>query len=278
MNHAMTPETSAVEPGGMDFQRHIGEITTQTDLLRATIAGADMTVPVPSCPGWNVGQLVRHLGGAHRWVAETVRTPASTAPPQEEVRELDGYTHEDPAVLGPWLAEGAALLTDALREAEPDVRLWVPVPSLPPYPTFHARRMAHETVVHRADATLALGAGFTVGQRVAVDTLEEWMELGSLPEVLEFHPQQRELLGPGRTVALHATDTPPGLGAEWVVDLTGEAITWRRGHEAAAVAVRGPLTELLLLVYRRRPMAEADIEVLGDADLLDFWLDRVSFG
>jgi hypothetical protein len=88
----------------------------------------------------------------------------------------------------------------------------------------------------------------------------------------------RELIGPGRTVHLHATDTAPEAAAEWVVDLTGEQIAWRRAHEKAAVAVRGPLTDLLLLVYKRRPARGAGIEVLGDAGLLDFWLERVSFG
>ncbi|WP_079038744.1 hypothetical protein [Streptomyces sp. NBRC 110028] len=88
----------------------------------------------------------------------------------------------------------------------------------------------------------------------------------------------RELLGPGRTLHFHATDTAPEAHAEWVVDLTGEVIAWRRAHEKAAVAVRGPLTELLLLVYKRRPAHGGTVEVLGDAKLLDFWLERVSFG
>lgn len=42
------------------------------------------------------------------------------------------------------------------------------------------------------------------------------------------------------------------------------------------MAVRGLLTDLLLVLYRRRP---ADgLEVLGDAGLLDLWLDRAKFG
>lgn len=84
--------------------------------------------------------------------------------------------------------------------------------------------------------------------------------------------------GPGRTLHFHATDTAPEAAAEWVVDLTGEAITWRRTHEKAAVAVRGPLTELLLVLYRRRPARSEGVEILGDAELLDFWLERVGFG
>ncbi|HEY2286161.1 MAG TPA: hypothetical protein VGH88_10510, partial [Streptosporangiaceae bacterium] len=86
------------------------------------------------------------------------------------------------------------------------------------------------------------------------------------------------LLGPGRTLHFHATDTPPEAAAEWVVDLTGDVITWRRAHEKAAVAVRGPLTELLLVIYKRRPVRGPGIDIIGDERLLDFWLERVSFG
>lgn len=82
---------------------------------------------------------------------------------------------------------------------------------------------------------------------------------------------------PGRTLHFHATDISPEAGAEWLIDLTGEAITWRRTHEKAAVAVRGPLTDLLLITYKRRPPRGDGIEVFGDTALLDFWLERVSF-
>jgi hypothetical protein len=42
------------------------------------------------------------------------------------------------------------------------------------------------------------------------------------------------------------------------------------------VAVRGPVTDLLLMIYRRR--APTELDVLGDAALLEFWLERVPFG
>jgi len=86
------------------------------------------------------------------------------------------------------------------------------------------------------------------------------------------------LLGRGRTLHFHATDTMPEAAAEWLIDLTGDAIIWRRAHEKAAVTVRGPLTDLLLVIHRRRPAHSERIEVLGDVQLLDFWLERVTFG
>ncbi|MGW3431859.1 hypothetical protein ACWDHW_28520 [Streptomyces melanosporofaciens] len=86
------------------------------------------------------------------------------------------------------------------------------------------------------------------------------------------------MIGPGRTLHFHATDTAPEVAAEWVVDLTGDAITWRRAHEKAAVAVRGPLTDLLLTIYQWRPARCVAVEIVGDEKLLDFRLERVSFG
>lgn len=254
----------------LGYDRYCAEIIAQTDLLGATIRGRDLTAAVPSCPGWNAGQLLRHLGGGQRWAAALVRARARQEFP-EDFRDLSGYAAEDPAVVGPWLAESAQTLADALREAGPGTPVWTPVPG--GTTDFYARRFTHETLMHRADATLALGAQFTADPEVATDAVDEWMELGSLPMHFEVHPWMRELLGPGRTLHLHATDIP---GAEWVVDLTGDAITWRRAHEKSAVAVRGALTDLLLLIYRRRPASGLDI--FGDSELLDFWLERVSFG
>lgn len=179
-------------------------------------------------------------------------------------------------MVGPWLAEGAAQLADALRDAGPGAPMWTPVPG--GSTNFYARRFTYETLIHRADATLALGAVVTVGQDVALDAIDEWIELGSLPMHFEVHPWMRELLGPGRTLHLHATDTAPQAAAEWVIDLTGDSIAWRRAHEKAAAAVRGPLTGLLLVIYKRRPPRGEGVEILGDAQLLEFWLERVGFG
>ncbi len=261
----------------LSFDRSCAEIVAQTDLLRSRIAGADLTTPVGSCPGWNLVQLMRHLGGAHRWVETIVRTRATQPPSDQLVRDVSAEPDEDPAVLDAWLAEGAGQLAVTLRAAGPDAQVWTPVPG-ETAAGFFARRLAHETVIHRADATLAVGAQFTVDEEVAVDAVDEWMELGALRMMFEFRPARRELLGAGRTIHLHATDTAPERAAEWVIDLTGDVIVWRRAHERSAVAIRGPLTDLLLIVYRRRPARSEGVEVLGDLQLLDFWLERVAFG
>lgn len=255
----------------LSFERYCTEIVIQSELLASAIADRDLSVPVPSCPGWTVNQLVRHLGGGQRWAAEVVRTRASSPPSDDHFRDLSGYVDEDPAELASWLVEGSNELADALREAGPDAQMWAPLTVDQPA-LFFARRFTHETVMHRADGTLPLDIEYTVSTDVGLDTLAEWMELEALPIMFEFKPEKRELLAPGRTIHLHATDAP----AEWVVDLTGEEIVAREGHEKCAVAMRGSLVDLLLVLYGRRDVSAVD--VLGDAELLDYWLKRVTFG
>ncbi|RBY84816.1 hypothetical protein DQ240_14110 [Blastococcus sp. TF02A-26] len=251
-------------------------LADQTELLREIVREADPATPVPSCPGWTIGALVRHLAGGQRWAAELVATRAIEPPEDAFFRDVVRDPEQSPAELDAQLAESSAALTAALRGAGPDAEVWTP---FGPGPTaFFARRFAHETAVHRADATLAAGRPYDLDPEVAVDAVDEWLELGSAPQMLEIFPERRALLGPGRTVHLHATDTPTDLEAEWVVDLTGGVPSWRRAHEKSAVAVRGPLTGLVLLVYGRRAVEQTGAEVFGDRALLDAWLASNPFG
>jgi uncharacterized protein (TIGR03083 family) len=254
----------------VDFDRHCAEIVTQTSLLVGHLDGADVAVPVPSCPGWNVSQLARHVDGGQRWARDIVATRASAPPSEVALRDLSGAANDDPAVLAASLAEAAAALAATLVEAGPDAQMWCPVDG--GGSAFYARRFAYETAMHRADAALALRVEYRLEPDVAVDAVDEWMELGCLPFHFEVHPWMRELLAPGRTIGLHATDTD----AHWLLDLTGDVIAWRRADEPAAAEIRGPVTDLLLTIYRRRPVSGLD--VAGDAELVDFWLERVGFG
>lgn len=254
----------------IDFTRHCAEIVSQTTLLIGHLHDADLTVGVPTCPGWNVSQLARHVDGGQRWAREIVATRASEPPSDVALRDLSGATDEDPATLSFSLSEAAAALAATLTEAGPDAQMWCPVGN--GGAAFYARRFTHETAIHRADAALAIGLDFTLDADVAKDALDEWMDLGALPFHFEVHPWMRELLAPGRTIGLHATD----VDAHWLLDLTGDVIAWRRANEPAAAEIRAPLTDLLLTVYRRRQIAGLD--VTGDAALIDFWLERVAFG
>jgi uncharacterized protein (TIGR03083 family) len=249
----------------MDFERHCAEIVTQAELLAEGVTGADLTARVPSCPEWSLGGLLRHLGGAHAWIEEIVRTRAQEPVPDPS-RDVTGDDSGEPPVE--WLLDGARRLATSIRDAGPDTMVWTPLAPMPV--SFFGRRMVHETLVHRADAMLAAGREFVAGREVVLDAIDEWMELDQLPQHFEFNPAKRELLGPGRTLSFRATDTD----AAWHVDLTGDAVVNRRDDKPAAVTVEAPLTDLLLIIYRRQD----PVGVTGDAELLAFWSKHVTFG
>ncbi|MGW2176787.1 maleylpyruvate isomerase family mycothiol-dependent enzyme [Streptomyces sp. NPDC001732] len=250
---------------------YCAEIIARTDALRASLRGADLGATVPTCPDWSLRDLALHVGRAHRWVGEIVRTRATDAVPPERVPE-NAPGSDDPEALDAWLAKGAADTVRLLREAGPDQEVWTW--GWERSAGFWSRRMAHETIVHHADAAITTKTGYEVAPELAADTIEEWLEIVAFVRAAGDR-EAAGLTGAGRSIHLHATDVP---GAEWLIEFGDDGFTWRRAHEKATVALRGPLTDLML-AFNRRLAADGDrVEVLGDAELLDFWLERTSFG
>lgn len=259
----------------LSHDRYCDEIAHQVGRLRAVVASApDLSVTVPTCPEWSLERLVRHTGGALRWVELMVRTRAQEEVPEDQVPLGEGP--EDAGALDAWLAETGEMLVATLKEAGPQTKVW----SWAGIPTsgFWARRMTHELTIHRADATLAAGLSYEVDPEVAADAIDEWLEIVEFVQRTMPHDEARELRGAGRSIHLHATDGTPELNAEWIVQLTDDVIVWRRGHEKATVALRGPLTAVLLAFYRRLSLDSVELEVLGERELVEFWLERASFG
>jgi uncharacterized protein (TIGR03083 family) len=251
------------------YERRCAEIVDQTALLTAALDGADLGVQVPSTPDWTLNQLLRHVGHAHRWADVMLRERLPEIDfSRNGAQLLSSYTGEPASVLVPWLQEGAASLAEVLRAVDPDEMI-APVNGHPG-PRVWSRRMLHETVVHRWDAMDALGLPFHLDPEIAQDTLREWTGL-ALPYAFQRRPSETAPLAGSGTVHLHATD----VEAEFVIDLTGPAPVVREGHEKASVAVRGPVVDLVLAVYRRRPVE--GLEVFGERALLDLLVERVRF-
>src|SRR5690606_6257205 len=115
----------------LPLERYCDEIVAQTELLRSHARGAEMTTRVPSCPEWNLGQLLRHLGGAHRWVETIIATRAQEEVSDDIVNDVGGYTDEDGVFLDGWLAAGAERLAETLLAAGPDISVWTVAPDQP---------------------------------------------------------------------------------------------------------------------------------------------------
>jgi uncharacterized protein (TIGR03083 family) len=252
---------------------YLNALATQSLSFAEILRDADLQQRVPTCPDWTLYQLTEHVGQAHRWVTAIITRRATTPIDSAELSVADAPA--DPDGLAGWLRDGAGELVDAIRAADPQTPVW----SWADDQTvgFWARRMAHETAVHRADAELALGHEFALEADLAADAISEWLSLLGLPQAVQFRPELVELRGEGQILHLHSTD--PGLGeaGEWIVRRTPSGPVWEHGHAKGDVAVRGAVVDLLLVLLRRVPPGQAPIEVLGDAAMLAHWLEHTRF-
>ena len=249
--------------------RWYDEITGSTATLAQLIDGTDLTRPVPTCPEWTMRQLITHVGRAHRWAAAIVTTRSAVPIPFREVP--DGKLPENPREHGDWLRTGAAGVIDAVRAAG-DEQVWThPGPGPARY---WARRMAYETAVHRADGQIALGQRPRIDPVIAADGIDEWLGFLAAPEPGEDRPSLAGLHG--KALHVHVTDGEVAAG-EWMIFPAAGGITVEPGHGKGDVAVRGPASDLLLVLMRRLPPGDPPVEVLGDRAVLDELLAATPF-
>jgi uncharacterized protein (TIGR03083 family) len=228
------------------------------------LAGGDLSAPVPTCPGWNLADLLGHLGRVHRWTAICLQTPPDGDRPRFEPRPPEG------AALGPWVREGLDTLITAFDTPDLDRPVWTFVG--PGDVGWWLRRQTLETAMHRLDAQLAAGtATDPIDQAVAAIGVDEWCEIET---ARWFRPSDDVVM----SVHLHATDevvksdeVDADLPGEWFLEADATALRWSHGHHKGDIAVRASREQLFLLIWRRLPLA--DVEILGDPDrLADFLL------
>lgn len=237
---------------------HPDELVEALRREAAAFAGATagaMDTPVPACPGWDVRQVVNHLGRVHRWVTGMVRTRATARaefPPRPPVVDTE------------WFVEGATELASALEEAGPDVPMWTMAAG--GTSRFWFRREAVETAVHRVDVQQATGPA---------DAVETELALAGIDEALDVFLSPRAG-GLGGSVHLHTTDSRHG---EWIVrdDPGGSGLLVGHGHEKGDVALRGTAGDLLLWLWGRDIPGDR-LEPFGDEAILDRWRANLSLG
>ncbi len=237
----------------------------------AALVADDLELPVPACPGWTFRQLATHVGRGDRWAAQIVATRAAEIISPRDVP--GGKLPDTPQQRAAWLRDGAEAVIEAVTAAG-DEPVWTFVGARPA--RFWLRRRTHEDGVHLADAELAAGQEVSLAADVAADGIDEWLTefcaAGDAVTGVGLGPELG-LSGTGQTLHVHTTD--PGAAGEWLVTLGPGRVVVEEGHAKADVAVRGPAASVLLVLTRRLPPSA--VEVLGDAKLLDFWLEHTRF-
>lgn len=226
----------------MTPEQLLEQLRRHSAAISAALHTRPWDAPVPSCPGWDLAELGRHLGSGDRWSASAIGADHASRPTE---------VPHDPGDVPRWYDEGVAELIARLTEAEPDAPAWTF--GHPRTAAFWFRRRAHEHAIHRCDAEPPLPYRDELDPEFAADGVVEVAEL-FFPRVRDRRPA----LGAVRAVRFLATDT-------------GDEVVFGPGDPAATV--HGPAADLYLLAWNRIAWDEARIRVEGDraaaAELLD---------
>lgn len=226
----------------------------------AAIGPEHLDLEIPHLEGWTVASVIGHTGWVFRYASLSLQSDPDDPPSRSSVPEPPPG-----ADVIDWFGEGAEAIQSTVDQADLDVVR--PTFTGPQPGSWWLRRLGHEVAVHRWDAESAIGTPEPIEGRQAKDGIDEVLEV--------FAPQRMQfatLAGQGETVHLHATDIDHG---EWLMTYEPENIAWTHAHAKGDVAARGPVSDLLLLLWSRIPAGR--LEIFGDASLIDRWQDAATF-
>ena len=227
----------------MDNEQFLAAVERDGRTFAEACEAAGFDARVPPCPDWNVDDLAWHLYGVFYFWRTIVQQRLDT---WETVVEP---THPGRDALLPMYRDELATMVRVFRESAGEtstVWTWCG----PQTPSWHIRRMAQETAVHRWDAESAAGTVQPIDAELASDGIDEFFE---------FFVNKADASEPvGGTVHVHCTD----VAGEWLVKPAGDDFEVIREHAKGDCALRGAASDLLLVLWRRLPLSAVD--VVGD--------------
>lgn len=225
-------------------------IRHESDLFYAAAEASDPTLPVPSCPDWNIADLIWHLGEVHWFWATVIETRASDPAQIENAKPARPSEQRE---LIAWGRSQADRMIQLLAATADDVPVWTWALDESDHSVgFIRRHQVQEAAVHRWDIqTAAKQMPAAIAADAASDSIDEFLAI-TLPWCVRV---DKPLAGP---VHIHCTDTQ----GEWYVHGEGRV---ERIHARGAVAIRGAASDILLALYKRIPIE--NLEIIGEAPL-----------
>jgi uncharacterized protein (TIGR03083 family) len=249
-------------PTHLSLDDHLAALVRGGTALRAAAARAGLEAAVPTCPRWDVRALVAHQGMIHRWAAANLR--------RTDDRRTGEWKAEGAAApdLLAWFSAGLEALVDTIRATPDDARAMVFLNDAAPPRRFWARRQAHETTVHAADAVAATlkawptASDVPISPALAADGIDELL-CGFITR------SGGKLRSPEPLTVLVATDD---TGHAWTVRVGESPVETTAGKVADPDATfTGSAVQLYLGLWNRGD----EITVQGRDDVLPLWRGRV---
>jgi len=257
----------------VQVEEHISALERDGAVLADAAATAGLTAEVPPCPGWQAGDLLRHLAYVHSWAATHVREQREKL--IDEASEADILSGGPPdGELFASYRDGHADLVRTLRVADPGVKCATFLPAPSPL-AFWARRQAHETAIHRFDAQLAAARAKATATDTAtatpspLDAFDPGFADDGVDELVmgfaagrRYTPNSTE-----QTLAIKATDT----AGRWHIRIADGRRRVERGDHPADCVLKGPAAGLYALLWNRADSGAAQVAAKGDPGILDIW-------
>jgi uncharacterized protein (TIGR03083 family) len=228
--------------------------------LSAIARSADLGTPVPTCPGWTLGDLVGHCADVYEHKRQVLRLGRA---PDDHGKQVTGA-----AAVDAHDERLAALIAD-LERIGPDAETWTWFPG-ETSTGFWFRRMAQEALVHRVDGELAVDDLGPIDPVLAADGVDEVLAwFAGHPGVLA-HSSSRA--GAAGEVLVDAGDHA------FVVELPDDGHVVREVDPldrdlAADATVRGAAPDVDLLLWGR-PTNEP-VDESGDHAVLERLFSRL---
>jgi uncharacterized protein (TIGR03083 family) len=230
----------------MEHSRFLECLGADYARLRA-VAPLDLTAGVPSCPGWTVADLTRHVATVYLHKSAAMREgaePDAGWPPKE-------LADEDPVAL---LDRAYAELRNEFATRGPEDRAgswYTPDQTV----GFWIRRMAQETVIHRIDAELGTRQPIAaVPNDLAIDGIDELLNVFVAYSVKAWADYFKDILAtsPGRTFVVR-TD-----GSAWQIRTAPALFEVSDGPPTSPpdVTISGPPTAVLRNLWNRESANE----------------------
>lgn len=220
------------------------------------VARMGLDAPVPSCPGWTVDDVVRHVAMVYAHKVEVLKLGAR---PDPWPPDFSGNETLE------WYDEARASLVNALEAAGTDTETWTFNPR-DTTSAFWYRRMAHESLVHRIDVEQAHDVVTPIDADLALDGIDEvlyptlagpWWEEGDTEYPID------------------ATLRITASGRSWTIKADATSIDVQQGAEGEAAAeVFGDPAPIYLWLWGR--VGEDAIQTVGDPNVIRAFRGRIS--
>jgi hypothetical protein len=234
----------------LPYEVHVDAIEQEAERI-GELAERGIKVAIRNSPGWDFEAMLFHLADTFEHAVAQLATPDQ--PPEAASTVL----RTDSALA--CFEESRLALVSALRDHDPADPCWNALGEDLAV-GFLARRLAHESAIHRIDAEVARGTATTIDSELATDGVDERLFV-----VLAHHSEEGEMPELGGSICLICSDRD----AAWSIDASRGRFRVRAGRGPADAAVVATASDLFCFAWSRPTIRP--LQVTGQMDIVEAW-------